>query len=140
MPTPHYGQPRYHVIADELRERIESGVIPPGALLPPESVLTAEFRASRGTIRQALAVLRKNGLATTEHGRGTYANAYAFSHALSGGSDVQKREREVAADAELAALFGVEIGAPLIEFESVTRKGRNVSAVTRTYRLSSPAY
>ncbi|WP_410811141.1 GntR family transcriptional regulator [Micromonospora sp. 067-2] len=54
VPTPHYGQPRYRVIADQLRERIESGSIPPGALLPTESALTTEFRASRGTVRQAV--------------------------------------------------------------------------------------
>ncbi|NBE80877.1 GntR family transcriptional regulator [Micromonospora rubida] len=134
MPTPHYGQPRYRVIADELRKRIESGAIPPGALLPAESMLTAEFRASRGTIRQAIAVLREDGVATTEHGRGTYANAYTYDHSPDRSSDLETRQREVAANAELAALFGVEVGAALIERESVRRNGTTVVTVVRAYR------
>ncbi|WP_405116202.1 GntR family transcriptional regulator [Micromonospora sp. NBC_01405] len=135
MPTPHYGQPRYRVIADDLRERIESGAIPPGSLLPAESVLTTEFRASRGTIRQAIAVLREDGLATTEHGRGTYANACSYQHDSDRRSDLETRQREVAADAELAALFGVDVGAALIERETVTQRGRKVETVIRAYRL-----
>ncbi|GAA2704704.1 hypothetical protein GCM10010429_12290 [Micromonospora olivasterospora] len=140
VPTPHYGQPRYRVIADELRKRIESGAIPPGALLPAESVLTAEFRASRGTIRQAIAVLRENGLATTEHGRGTFANVYP-SDDTSGGrpNGLETRQREVIAGAELAALFGIEVGTALIEHESVMRKGKQVDTVTRAYRLRPPS-
>ncbi|MFG2008986.1 GntR family transcriptional regulator [Micromonospora sp. NPDC048868] len=130
MPTPHYGLPRYRVIADQLRERIENGAIPPGALLPAETALTAEFRASRGTIRQAIAALREAGLATTEHGRGTYANAYPDRF-----SDAQTRRREIAADAELAALFDVEVGATLVEHQSVTRTESKVETVMRVYRL-----
>ncbi|MEH0973003.1 GntR family transcriptional regulator [Micromonospora sp. CPCC 205546] len=135
MPTPHYGQPLYRVIADELRERIESGVIPPGALLPAESVLTVEFRASRGTVRRAIAALRNEGLANTEHGRGTYAQANSYDHDPNRCSGIETRQREVAADAELADLFGIEVGALLIEYESVTRRGRGVERVARVYRL-----
>ncbi|WP_435233168.1 GntR family transcriptional regulator [Micromonospora aurantiaca (nom. illeg.)] len=139
MPTPHYGQPRYRVIADELRERIERGAIPPGALLPTESTLTAEFRAARGTVRQAIAALRADGYVTTEHGRGTYA-----SLGLSAGGETTARlptiaRREVAADPELAALFAVEVGTVLVEQQSVNRSGGAVEAVVRTYRLLRPS-
>ncbi|MET7820952.1 GntR family transcriptional regulator [Micromonospora zamorensis] len=136
MPTPHYGQPRYRVIADELRERIESGIIPPGALLPTESALSAEFRASRGTIRQAIAALREDGLATTEHGRGTYVSAYPYDQAWHRDDAGETRQREIAADAELAALFNVQVGTPLIERERVGRNGKKVEKVVRAYRLS----
>ncbi|MEV0876628.1 GntR family transcriptional regulator [Micromonospora echinofusca] len=135
MPTPHYGQPRYRVIADELRERIETGVIPPGALLPTESTLTAEFRAARGTIRQAIAVLREAGLVATEHGRGTYANLHRHESGSNKSSEPETRQRQVAADPELAALFAVEVGAALIEQQSVTRTNDTVGEVVRTYRL-----
>ncbi|MFD6564589.1 GntR family transcriptional regulator [Micromonospora profundi] len=135
MPTPHYGQPRYRVIADELKHRIESGAIPPGALLPTESALGAEFRASRGTIRQAIAVLRDACLVATEHGRGTYANALSHERGLDKRAAPETRQRQVAADPELAALFGVEIGTTLIERESVTRWNGAVGNVIRVYRL-----
>ncbi|RLP93469.1 GntR family transcriptional regulator [Micromonospora sp. CV4] len=135
MPTPHYGQPRYRVIADELRERIEHGVIPPGTLLPTESALTAEFRASRGTIRQAVAVLREERLVATEHGRGTYANPCWHKSGRDEGSETETRQRQVAADPELAALFAVEVGTALVEQQRITRTDGTVGIVVKTYRL-----
>ncbi|MEU8185872.1 GntR family transcriptional regulator [Micromonospora carbonacea] len=133
VPTPHYGQPRYRTIADELRQRIESGVIPPGALLPAESALTAEFRASRGTIRQAIALLRAAGVLVTDHGRGTYANP--GSPVGDSASEVETRERHIAANAEIASLFAVEVGTVLIEHRSITRTNGAVSLVVVKYRL-----
>ncbi|MET7960973.1 GntR family transcriptional regulator [Micromonospora zamorensis] len=135
VPTPHYGQPRYRAIADELRERIESGVIAPGALLPAESALTAEFEAARGTVRQAIAALREAGLVATEHGRGTYANPRLQECGLDEGSETETQQRQVAADSELAALFAVEVGAALVEQQSLTRTNGAVGTVVRTYRL-----
>ncbi|TBL41480.1 GntR family transcriptional regulator [Verrucosispora sp. SN26_14.1] len=131
MPTPHYGQPRYRVIADELRKRIESGAIPPGALLPAESVLTSEFGAARGTIRKAIAALREEGYAVTEHGRGTHATRLTQSSA----DEPAASQREMQADARLATLFQVEVGTTLIEREAVIRRGRQVARVIRTYHL-----
>ncbi|MER7589596.1 GntR family transcriptional regulator [Micromonospora sp. NPDC127501] len=135
MPTPHYGQPRYRVIADQLRKRIESGSIPPGALLPTESALTLEFRASRGTVRQAIAVLREEGLATTEHGRGTSARPIANEHGPERTVEPDTGQCEIAADPELAALFGVEVGATLIGQQRVNRRNGVVESVVRSYRL-----
>lgn len=132
VPSPQHGQPRYRTVADSLREKIESGSIPPGALLPAESSLTVEFRASRGTIRQAIAVLREEGLVATEHGRGTYARA--IMPALRS-AEVQ---RKVAADDGLAALFGVEVGTPLTERETLILEEGQVQAVVRSYRLALP--
>ncbi|WP_192581336.1 GntR family transcriptional regulator [Micromonospora sp. AMSO12t] len=129
MPTPHHGQPRYRFIADELRERIESGVIPPGTLLPAESVLTAEFRAARGTVRKAIAALREEGLAVTEHGRGTYAKAHTYNHA----DQPERRQQKILADTHLAALFEVEVGTALVERVTVIRRGEQVEKVIRTY-------
>ncbi|MFE9183751.1 GntR family transcriptional regulator [Micromonospora haikouensis] len=134
MPTPHYGQPRYRAIANELRERIATGAIPLGALLPPESALTAEFRASRGTIRQAIAVLREERIVATEHGRGTYAKPRQQESALDEASESQTQRRYIAADTELATLFAVEVGSLLVEQQTVTRTNGAVEAVVRTYR------
>ncbi|MFG3418191.1 GntR family transcriptional regulator [Micromonospora sp. NPDC048063] len=135
MPTLHYGQPRYRLIADELRERIQSGAIPPGALLPTESKLVIEFRASRGTIRQAISVLRQAGLISTEHGRGSSVKAPARNLEPEG-VESHTRECLVAADTELAALFAVQVGAALIRTETVNRRHGVVDSVVRTYRPS----
>ncbi|MFJ5599384.1 GntR family transcriptional regulator [Micromonospora parva] len=135
MPTPHYGQPRYRVIADALRERIESGAIPPGALLPTESALIAEFRVSRGTIRHAIAALREQQLVVTDHGRGTYASSGRPGSGIDEDSARETRQRQVAADTELAALFAVEVGTALVEQQRVSRTNGTVGTVIRTYRM-----
>ncbi|WCN80926.1 GntR family transcriptional regulator [Micromonospora sp. LH3U1] len=139
MPTPHFGQPRYRAIADELRERIESGAIPPGALLPTESALTAEFRAARGTVRQAIAALRADGYVTTEHGRATYASLRPSADRETTAHLLTTAQREVAADPELAALFAVEVGTPLVEQQNIDQSCGTVKAVVRTYRLLRPS-
>jgi len=56
-------------IADELRGRIDRGELVPGAALPSEAQLREQFGASRGTIRAALATLRREGLIDGSQGR-----------------------------------------------------------------------
>jgi GntR family transcriptional regulator len=63
--------PLWQRLADDLRERIESGELAPGDLLPSEAELTTAYDASRPTARRAVAALRAVGLVQTEHGRGT---------------------------------------------------------------------
>ncbi|GLZ40324.1 GntR family transcriptional regulator [Actinokineospora sp. NBRC 105648] len=58
-----YVTPPLHLrVADDLRGRISRGQLPVGAALPSEAQLCEEFAASRGTVRQALAALRNEGL------------------------------------------------------------------------------
>jgi GntR family transcriptional regulator len=60
---------RHAAIASALRARIESGALEPGAAIASEAELSAEFSVSRGTVRQALASLRTEGLITGGRGR-----------------------------------------------------------------------
>ncbi|MGC4748528.1 GntR family transcriptional regulator [Micromonospora sp. DT201] len=134
MPTPHYGQPRYRAIAAELRDRIENGAIRPGTLLPAESALIAEFRASRGTIRQAIAVLREARFVVTEHGRGSIASLRPHEIGPEKDSEPDAKHRETVADPELATLFGIEAGTVVIERQNVIRRNGAVEKVVRIYR------
>lgn len=59
----------YQRIADELRARIADGELPPGADVPTEAELAARWRTSRGPVRNALALLRVEGLIETGRGR-----------------------------------------------------------------------
>lgn len=61
---------RYHEIAAELRARARAG--PVGSVLPSESELSAEFGASRVTVRRALEVLRDEGLIAARQGFGWF--------------------------------------------------------------------
>jgi GntR family transcriptional regulator len=62
-------RPRHAEIAQALREQIRSGELTPGSPLPSEARLTGRFAVSRGTVRQALAALRAEGLIAGGRGR-----------------------------------------------------------------------
>lgn len=61
---------RYQEIADELRTRVADAA--PGSVLPSESELSAEFGASRVTVRRALELVRDDGLIAARQGFGWF--------------------------------------------------------------------
>jgi GntR family transcriptional regulator len=61
---------RYQEIAEELRHRAHEA--PPGSLLPSEAELSAEFSASRVTVRRALELVRDDGLIAARQGFGWF--------------------------------------------------------------------
>jgi GntR family transcriptional regulator len=65
-------EPMYQQIAHKIRVQIEQGELAPGAQLPTELELREEYSASRNTIRDAIKVLTREGLVTTQPGRGTF--------------------------------------------------------------------
>lgn len=62
-------EPKHESIASQFRSAIRSGEIEIGAELPSEAALVEVFGVARGTIRQALATLRNEGLIQTSRGR-----------------------------------------------------------------------
>src|SRR6266545_300564 len=73
--------PKYHRIADTLRAEIQSGELQPGERLPAETALTARFNVALPTLRQAIGILRAEGLIESRHGIGTFVK------------DVRRRQR-----------------------------------------------
>ncbi|MFJ8145737.1 GntR family transcriptional regulator [Streptomyces sp. NPDC096094] len=75
--TPHDhpltdAQPLYRRVAVQLLGELRDGTVPPGARLPGERRLADHFGVSRETVRQALEVLRRDGLLATDR-RGSHA-------------------------------------------------------------------
>jgi len=68
-------------LADLLRRQLLTGGFPDGTL-PHESTLAAEYRASRNTVRQALDLLRAEGLVERLPGVGTVVVAEKYPHGL----------------------------------------------------------
>ncbi|MFC4515384.1 GntR family transcriptional regulator [Streptomyces ehimensis] len=62
----------YERIADDIREQIRAGQLPPGDRLPAETSLADQYGRSVPTIREALRLLRDEGLIEKQHGRGTF--------------------------------------------------------------------
>ncbi|MFM7045028.1 MAG: GntR family transcriptional regulator [Ilumatobacteraceae bacterium] len=96
---------RYQEIAEHLRGRVAAAGI--GQVLPSESDLSAEFAASRVTVRRALEVLRAEGLVDARQGFGWFVAGEPFQQRLgtldtieqqleSGGLHPQREIREFA--------------------------------------------
>jgi DNA-binding GntR family transcriptional regulator len=71
---------RYREIADELRGRARAAA--PGSLLPSEAALSAEFAASRVTIRRALELVRDDGLIAARQGFGWFVSTEPVRQSL----------------------------------------------------------
>lgn len=65
------GTPLYVQVARTLKEEIVSGAYMVGSLLPTEEELCKRFSVSRYTVREALRLLRDDGLVASRQGAGT---------------------------------------------------------------------
>lgn len=64
--------PKYQRIASALRSDLRSGTYGPGDRLPAETALMERFKVSLPTLRQAIGLLRAEGLVESRHGIGTF--------------------------------------------------------------------
>ncbi|GAA5233905.1 GntR family transcriptional regulator [Verticiella sediminum] len=64
--------PLHHQLSALLRERIVSGELEAGALMPTELALTQTYGVSRTVVRQAMQLLETQGLITRIAGKGTF--------------------------------------------------------------------
>ncbi|MGH3341514.1 MAG: GntR family transcriptional regulator [Carbonactinosporaceae bacterium] len=71
-----HGFPHYRRIAKDLRRAIDAGDLRPGDPIPSEAALVQCYRVSRGTVRQALADLERDGLIASQPGRGRSVRRY----------------------------------------------------------------
>ncbi len=62
----------YAQMADHIAARISAGELAPGARLPGERDLAAEYRVAVGTARRAVEDLRQRGLLLTLPAKGTF--------------------------------------------------------------------
>src|SRR5450755_3618235 len=130
METQPVPRSRHAAIAEALRDQIRSGELTPGSPLPSEARLTSRFDVSRGTVRQALAALRAEGLIFGGRGRvpvvrrtglaQNFDQLVSFSRwARQMGRTPSARTLELAkrpSDAEAAAQLGSEPGAPIFSY------------------------
>ena len=74
--------PRYHQIAQALRDKIGAGRIAPGERLDNQRRLAMDFGVTLMTLRQALEVLERDGLITRRHGLGTFVAAPTIDYEI----------------------------------------------------------
>jgi len=96
-------------VVDELIRRIESGLLGDGLLLPGEHQLAEEFSVSRGTLREALAELKRRNYIATQSGVGSIVTY--------DGIPLDQRAGWAQALADSGALINTEV----LRLEAVTR-------------------
>ena len=72
MLNPASPLPLYQQLADELCEKIRTGLYPPGARIPSEHELAARYGLGRPTVRQATEVLVRQRVLERRRGAGTF--------------------------------------------------------------------
>jgi GntR family transcriptional regulator len=95
-------RPVYRQIADQVRQWILNEA-EPGTKLPSERELSQQYAASRVTVRQAIALLRSEGLIDVEHGAGVFVRARPPVQRL-GQERLSRRNRQQGKGAFLADL------------------------------------
>ena len=115
---------RYQQLAEALAAEIRAERIGVGDLLPSEAVLARQFDVSRHTVREALRLLRDQGLITSRQGRGSLVRSasprVAYVEAMTSVDDLlefalathleQIEVEDVVADDALAEELGAQPG------------------------------
>lgn len=101
------GQRTHREVADALRERIRSGELRPGQRMPTQAGLAEEFGVERGTIREALAILKAERLLTNVS-RGAPATVAQRRDALGSGPAARPEPTMVALPPRVTAAFEAE--------------------------------
>ncbi len=127
-------EPLYRQIADDLRNKIESGELAQGSQLATEVELRDEHNASRNTVRDAIKWLTTLGLVETRPGQGTFVvdkpNPFVttLTGEVAGGGETAVYLAEVAASGRMPTS-----SLPRVEIQRATR------VVARALRLDDGA-
>jgi GntR family histidine utilization transcriptional repressor len=129
VPPPASGAPLapYARVKAHLRDALAAGRYPPGALMPSEAELVAQFGVSRMTVNRALRELQSEGLVDRVQGVGTFAARLGKVASTLSIRDLHEEiaerghvhravvhlQREERAGAGLAAQLGLAPGAPV---------------------------
>ena len=142
---PTSDSPVYRQIADDIRQGILEGRLEPGGPLPSESKLMERYGSARGTVRQALALLKSEGFLEIARGRGAFVrkrppvrrlahDRFLRSHRERGESAFLAELRAQGQRPEVEVLWvGVEKASPEVARRLGRRSGSKVAIRRRRY-------
>jgi GntR family transcriptional repressor for pyruvate dehydrogenase complex len=159
---------RTDAVVSRLRTAVALGVLADGTQLPSEVELAAQFKVAPGTLREALSILREEGIVETRRGRagGSFVRVPAavhVSHALAVLKDTSPVEfrdmsdwrvcvagssayfaAERASDQDVANLVALATGLAQADDEAAARRSDarfhiELAAATQSRRLSTAA-
>jgi GntR family transcriptional regulator len=139
--------PRYHRIADTLRERIRGGEWSAGAPLPNQRRLARDFGVTLMTLRQALELLERDDLITRRHGLGTFVATPSIDYEITRmrrfAGDLSAQGESVAtqvldarpavADRRVSAALGVAARARVVMVERLRLVGGHPMSLQRSF-------
>lgn len=148
------GEPRYLQIAEDLRAKLKSGTFPIGATLPTEIELSAEYKVSRYTVREALRILETLGLVARRQGSGTTVIAAApeerFVQEISNLEEMLQYppnsrleihgSRQIVVDEAMARRYGMKIGEDWVRLTCLRRIGTGGPPICATLIYVRPEY
>lgn len=74
--------PKYQVIANDLLNKIQTGIYAQNTIIPPETELADKYQVSRPTMRQAISLLVNQGYLERRRKRGTLVKKLKSSRNL----------------------------------------------------------
>lgn len=145
-PVPYYLQ-----ICESMRARILAGEWPRGGQIPTEAELCEAYDVSRVTVRQALALLVRDGLLVRGRGRGTFVKEPNLTAAPRSVSSFSTELRDLgmrpgsrilhadvtSAAPEIAAEMDIEVGSELITLRRLRTADERPIGVQNTLLVAS---
>lgn len=139
--------PKYHLIENDILDKINSGIYEAGTALPSEAELSAMYNCSRVTVRQALGNLAYKGFIKKIQGSGAYVNRpkliqrNPFIKSFSEDMEEQgKKPRStvnafsvIPAGKQVASLLGIEDTDPIYYIERTRFADDDALMYERTY-------
>lgn len=162
--------PRWRVIATDLRAAILDGRYPPGGALPSEPELVRKYEVSRPTVRKAVDTLVSEGLAYVMRGRGSFVRPMPERRTIvitdrsrpdlaapGNHPDVQEfgwdlamkdvepeaplfTDEKISANRDIAIMLGVRPGHPVIHRRSMWHRGHTARIHGASARLEINSY
>ena len=140
-------RPLYRRIEADLRVRIWSGELPPGARVETELELMQRYGVSRATVRQALGGLIAAGALEVRRGRGTFVASARFEHTIGGfysfSREIERHGlrpgtrvldlRTEPADDDVAGALGLEPGTTVVALRRLRLAGEEPLVVETSY-------
>ena len=137
----------YQQIADSILDKIQTGVLEPGARLPSEHALSEQHGVGRNTIRHALSDLAAKGFVESVQLVGSFVSEshfpktveflYGFSQEMAQrGKDVASQILEakiITADPFLARILRVQLGAEVVFINRLRLVDGKPAAIERAY-------
>jgi GntR family transcriptional regulator, phosphonate transport system regulatory protein len=134
-------------IVGKLQADIASGGLRPGAQLPTEAALSAQFGVNRHTVRRALEELSRDGLVRVERGRGSFVAEDVLDYNIEARTrfsewirkhnkeprGIVRQLREIPADHRVAAGLGLRSGSRVVVLERLGFADDRPVSLTRHY-------